>query len=106
MSKTRDERAAALEAWADRVETDELVAFVLDGGRLALFGGDGPLLPALHFSRHPDGSLSGVGYSLLDGRAVGGPRGKGWALFVWDESALPDALAWISLDDPGAACVE
>ena len=93
-------------ASGDAAETVELVEFVLGGGRLVVFGGDGPLLSALHFARHPDETLSGVGYTLLDGRAVGGPRGDGWALFVWDEAALAEALDWISLDDPGAACVQ
>ncbi len=104
----------------------DLVREVVGGADLALYGGDGPLLPALHLSRFdtriegeaipllprlpplPPSTLSpvtGVGYALYRASdhcvALAGPRGAGRVLFLGCDSAEdPLAVAcleWFSL---------
>lgn len=103
-----------------------IVREVVEGADLALYGGDGPLLSALHLSRFdtrveggatpllpllpplPPSTLSpvtGVGYALYRSNdlcvALAGPRGLGRVLFLGCDSAQdPLAVAcleWFSL---------
>jgi hypothetical protein len=69
-------------------DAEDWVARVLGGARLVIVGGEGPLLDKLHFFRVP-GGVSGVGYIVEPGRAVAGPRGAGWAVFIGEDN--PDA---------------
>ncbi len=104
----------------------DLVREVVDGGDLALYGGDGPLLPALHLLRFdtpvqgeprpllpllpplPPASLTpvtGVGHALYRSGdlcvALMGPRGAGRVLYLGCDSAEdPIAVAcleWFSV---------
>ncbi len=70
MSKTRAERAAALEAWADRVDSDELVAADTDALRVIAElaeqrdGVDAALVEAVRAARAAHRSWSEIGAML------------------------------------------
>ncbi|MGI8792412.1 MAG: hypothetical protein ACR2H3_04450 [Acidimicrobiales bacterium] len=70
MSKTRAQRAAALETWADRVEPDDLVVAETDALRLIAElseqreGVDAALTDAVKSARRADRSWSEIGTML------------------------------------------
>jgi len=104
-------------AGEDTDHAARLAAFVVGGGALAVCGGKGPLLAALHLLRPGEPvsgsavpvcpglapleletarSVSGVGYCLYrigeQCVALAGPRGDGGVLYLGDERPAPALL--------------
>ncbi len=115
--------------WARVVEAREgtfedatpLVSWVLEGGVLAICGGTGPLLAALHLTpldepvegpveaTAPEAPplhiaeawpVTGVGYALYRAPkgcvALAGRRGSGWVVYALDPALLAASLAWVA----------
>jgi hypothetical protein len=121
--------AASAAPWARVVEAREgtfedatpLVSWVLEGGVLAICGGTGPLLAALHLTPGADlvegpaaatapeappveiaeaWPVTGVGYALYRAPkgcvALAGRRGLGWVVYALDPALLAASLSWVA----------
>jgi len=121
--------AASASPWARVVEAREgtfedatpLVSWVLEGGVLAICGGTGPLLAALHLTpgaepvegpveaTAPEAPpveiaeawpVTGIGYALYRAPkgcvALAGRRGRGWVVYALDPALLAASLSWVA----------